>query len=85
MAISLKERGGLGEPNDLAIMRLRRDGRPDKIFGQNGLLRILFPSQPHRYIYMSGIDVRGGQAAIGATNCGANCEPIVALVDLGAG
>ena len=85
MAISLKERGQIGEPNDLAIMRLRRDGEPDKSFGHDGLLRIPFPIEPHRFIEMEGFDVRGAQAAIGATNCGANCEPIVALIDLGAG
>jgi hypothetical protein len=84
MAISLKEPREIGEPNDLALMRLGRDGKPDKSFGQGGLLRIPFP-QPHRFIYMEGFNVRGAQAAIGATNCGANCEPIVALVDLGTG
>ncbi|MDX6653826.1 MAG: hypothetical protein QOH18_527, partial [Solirubrobacterales bacterium] len=89
MAISLKEPGEVGEPNDLALIRLRRDGKPEKSFGHDGLLRIPFPTQTHRFIYMEGFDVRGEQAAIGATNCGANCgancEPIVALVDLGAG
>jgi len=83
MAISLKAPGEVGEPNDVALMRLRRDGRPDKAFAHNGLLRIPFPTRPQRSIYVEGFDVRGGQAAISATECGANCKPIVVLVDLG--
>lgn len=61
IGISLKEPGEVGEPTDLTLMRVRRDGIPDKSFGHDGLLPSPFPTQPHRLIYMEGFDVRVGR------------------------
>jgi uncharacterized delta-60 repeat protein len=87
MAVSLKERGEFGEPNGLALVRLRTDGRVDRSFGHDGMIRVPFPEKPDSSVEMEGIDVRGDQVAISATYCPrlGNCRPSVALVDLGSG
>jgi uncharacterized delta-60 repeat protein len=86
LAVSLKERGPVGESNELALVRLRTDGEVDKSFGHDGMIRIPFPGKPNPAVYLEGIDVRGGRAAIGASYCGSGeCRPTVVLVDLGSG
>jgi hypothetical protein len=43
---------------------------------------------PHRgdpALYLEGMDVRGGQVAIAATDCGGDCQPTISLVALGNG
>jgi uncharacterized delta-60 repeat protein len=72
------------EAKELALIRLRSDGKLDKSFGHGGIIRIPVPGGGHgASIYLGGIDVRGDQAVIGASYCGP-CNPVVALVDLGA-
>lgn len=85
VAVSLKARGAVGEPKELALVRLRTDGSLDKTFGREGMIRIPFPGKPYPSVYLEGMDVRGGKAAISATHCGSQeeCRPVVALVDLG--
>jgi hypothetical protein len=71
------------EGKELALIRLRSDGKLDKSFGNGGIIRIPVPGGGHgASIYLKGIDVRGDQAVIGASYCGP-CNPAVALVDLG--
>jgi uncharacterized delta-60 repeat protein len=85
LAVTLKQRGPAGEPKDLALVRLRIDGRLDQSFGKGGTLRI--PS-PHRHdpgLYLEGMDVRDGQAAIATTDCGGGCRSAISLVALGGG
>jgi len=84
IAVSLKVRGPVGEPHELALVRLRVDGGLDETFGRGGMIRIPFPGKRRPSVYLEGIDVRSGQAAIGATYCGfrSACRPVVALVDL---
>jgi uncharacterized delta-60 repeat protein len=84
---SRKERGPVGEPKELALVRLGTDGKVESSFGQDGMIRIPFPGRRHPSVYLEGIDVRNGQVAIGASYCGsgAECRPTVTLVDLGSG
>jgi hypothetical protein len=51
------------------------------------MIRIPFPGKPYPSVYLEAFDVRGDQAAIGASYCGvgAECRPVVALVELGEG
>jgi uncharacterized delta-60 repeat protein len=82
-AAGLKGRGALGEPKELALFRLQADGRLDPSFAPHGMVRIPFPhGHLHPAVYLQGVDVRGDQAVIAASYCGA-CQPVVALVDLG--
>lgn|GEM_PF-3238160 len=85
LAVTLKRRGPIGEPEDLALLRLRADGRVDKSFGEDGTLRIPWPHRSDPALYLEGIDVRGGRAAIAATDCGGDCQPTISLVALGSG
>jgi hypothetical protein len=49
------------------------------------MVRIPFPQGPAEpAAYLRGMDVRGDQAVIAGSYCGA-CRPVVALVDLGSG
>jgi uncharacterized delta-60 repeat protein len=83
IAASLKGRGAVSEPKELALLRLRTDGKLDESFGRHGMVRIPFPrGRLHPAVYLQGMDVRGDQAAIAASYCGA-CQPVVAMVDLG--
>ena len=79
--VSLKSRGFVSEGKNLALLRLKDDGEIDRSFGRRGMVRIPFPGGSNRSVYLEGMDVRGGQAAVSATYCGA-CRPAVALVDL---
>jgi hypothetical protein len=85
MAVSLKHRGVLGEPTGLAVVRLSADGRLDRSFGHEGMIRIPYPDEAHVWVYSEGFDVRGDQAAIGASYCPRHggCQPSVTMVDLG--
>jgi len=85
LAITLKRRGPIGEPKDLALLRLRTDGRVDRSFGEDGTLRIPWPHRSDPALYLEGMDVRGGRAAIAATDCGGDCQPTISLVVLGSG
>lgn len=83
IAAAFKGRGAVSESKELALIRLEADGKLDPSFGHHGMVRIRFPQgrlQPA--VYLQGIDVRGDQAVIAASYCGA-CQPVVALVDLG--
>jgi uncharacterized delta-60 repeat protein len=83
IAASLKGRSWIAEGKDLALLRLRPDGRIDEAFGHGGMVRIPFPYAPYPLVDLEGIDVRGGKAAILADDCDHGCRPAVALVDLG--
>jgi uncharacterized delta-60 repeat protein len=85
LAVTLKQRSPIGEPKDLALLRLRTDGRVDKSFGEDGTLHIPWPHRSDPALYLEGIDVRGGRAAIAATDCGGDCQPTISLVALGSG
>jgi uncharacterized delta-60 repeat protein len=85
LAVTLKRRGPIGEPEDLALLRLRADGRVDKSFAEDGTLRIPWPHRRDPALYLEGMDVRGGRAAIAATDCGGDCQPTISLVALGSG
>jgi uncharacterized delta-60 repeat protein len=85
LAVTLKQRSPIGEPKDLALLRLRPDGRLDKSFGDDGTLRIPWPHRGDPALYLEGMDVRGGQVAIAATDCGGDCQPTISLVALGSG
>lgn len=82
VALSLKGRGWASEPKELGLIRLRPDGRIDKSFGHRGMVRIPFPAVRYPLLSLDGIDVRGGKAAMLATDCGRDCEPVVAMIDL---
>jgi uncharacterized delta-60 repeat protein len=84
LAVSLKQRGPIGEPEELALVRLRDNGKIDTSFAPHGMVRIPYPpGTPTPAVYLHGIDVRDEQAAIDATYCGkGDCRPSVALVDL---
>jgi uncharacterized delta-60 repeat protein len=83
IAASLKGRGAVSESKELALLRLQTDGKLDPTFGHHGMIRIPFPHGHHDpAAYLQGLEVRGDQAAIAGTFCGA-CQPVVALVDLG--
>lgn len=85
LAVTLKRRSPVGEPKDLALLRLRTDGRVDKSFGAGGTLHIPWPDRSHPALYLEGMDVRGGQVAIAATDCGGDCRPTISLVALDGG
>jgi uncharacterized delta-60 repeat protein len=85
LAVTLKQRGPIGEPKDLALLRLRPDGRLDKSFGDDGTLRIPWPHRSDPGLYLEGMDVRDGRVAIAATDCGGDCQPTISLVALGSG
>jgi uncharacterized delta-60 repeat protein len=85
IAVGLKGRGPLSESKELALLRLQTDGKLDPTFGHDGMIRIPFPhGHLHPSVYLQGLDVRGDQAVIAASYCGA-CQPVVAVVDLGSG
>ena len=83
LAVTLKQRSPIGEPKDLALLRLRADGRLDKSFGEAGTLRIPRPHRRDPGLYLEGMDVRDGRVAIAATDCGGDCQPTISLVALG--
>jgi uncharacterized delta-60 repeat protein len=85
LAVTLKQQSPIGEPKDLALLRLRTDGRVDKSFGEDGTLRIPLPHRGDPALYLEGMDVRDGQVAIAATDCGGDCRPTISLVALGNG
>jgi uncharacterized delta-60 repeat protein len=85
IATSLKGRGAVSESKEFALLRLQADGKRDPSFGRRGMLRIPFPQgRGEPAAYLRGMEVRGDQALIAGSYCGA-CEPVVALVDLGGG
>jgi uncharacterized delta-60 repeat protein len=85
IAAGLKGRGELSETKELALLRLQADGKLDPTFGHDGMIRIKFPhGHPQPSVYLQGLGVRGDQAVIAASYCGA-CQPVVAVVDLGGG
>jgi hypothetical protein len=65
-------------------MRLHRDGKPDKSFGYDGLLRIPFPTQPHRFTTWKG-STCGVARRRSAPPIAARTANIVALIDLASG
>jgi uncharacterized delta-60 repeat protein len=85
LAVTLKQRSPIGEPKDLALLRLRTDGRVDKSFGEDGTLRIPWPHRSNPGLYLEGMAVRGRQVAIAASDCGGGCQPTISLVALGSG
>jgi uncharacterized delta-60 repeat protein len=85
IAVGLKGRGAVSESKEFALLRLQADGKLDPSFGHDGMIRIPFPQgRAEPAAYLRGMDVRGDQAVIAGSYCGA-CRPVVALVDLGSG
>jgi uncharacterized delta-60 repeat protein len=84
VATLLKGRGAISEGKELALYRLRGDGRIDRSFGHDGMVLIRFPHVNFPLLTLEELDMRGDEATILATDCGRNCEPVVARVDLGA-
>jgi hypothetical protein len=83
VAALLKGKGAISEGKELALYRLRDDGRIDRSFGHGGMVRVHFPHLAYPLLNLEEVDVRGNEAALFATDCGRNCEPVVAKVDLG--
>jgi uncharacterized delta-60 repeat protein len=85
IAVGLKGKGAVSESKEFALLRLQADGKLDPSFGHHGMVRIPFPQgRAEPAAYLRGMDVRGDQAVIAGSYCGA-CQPVVALVDLGSG
>jgi uncharacterized delta-60 repeat protein len=84
VAASFKGRSPVSESKELGLIRLEANGRIDKSFGKEGVVYIRFPGESHgATVYLETLSVRGDQAAINASYCG-HCNPVIALVDLGA-
>ena len=84
MAVSLKERGPVGESKGLAVVRLGPDGSLDESFGHDGLIRIKLPGTHYFANPEGGLSVSGGKAAFEADYCSEKkCRTIIVMVDLG--
>ena len=81
VAALLKSQIPGSEGRELALYRLREDGRIERSFGRDGMVHFPYVEPP--FLDLEEIDVRGEEVAILVKHCGGGCEPIVARVDLG--